>query len=172
MALGTQKELEEERRLFYVAITRARERVTLTYANTRYKWGSITPCRPSRFLRELDPRYVNFPAMASYGANKNIQSRQREKTVPPSSAPAFTTSPHRKTTIVTSGKKPAAGFVPDDPRKIRAGMEVEHARFGTGKVLQTEGDFPDTKATVFFKDFGQKQLLLKFAKLKIIDPVV
>ena len=173
MSLGTQKELEEERRLFYVAITRAREKVTLTYANTRYKWGSITPCRPSRFLRELDPRYVHFPTWASYGGSQNIYNRQRaqaagrEETSPPPATPT-----HRKTTIVTSGKKTAAPFVADDPRKIKAGMEVEHARFGTGKVLQTEGDFPDTKATVFFKDFGQKQLLLKFAKLKIIDPVV
>ena len=96
--------------------------------------------------------------------NTHPQSR------PPPPPPATPT--HRKTTIVTSGKKTAAPFVADDPRKIKAGMEVEHARFGTGKVLQTEGDFPDTKATVFFKDFGQKQLLLKFAKLKIIDPVV
>jgi DNA helicase-2/ATP-dependent DNA helicase PcrA len=172
MSLGTQKELEEERRLFYVAITRAREYLTLTYANTRYKWGSITPSRPSRFLRELDPRYVNFPDFASLGGANSNNTSPGEMPAGRSSAPSH--PPRRRKVIYTSGtgKSTAPGFVPDDPRKIKAGMEVEHARFGTGKVLQTEGEFPDTKATVFFKDFGQKQLLLKFAKLKIIDPVV
>ncbi len=175
MALGTQKELEEERRLFYVAITRAQEHLTLTYANTRYKWGSVTASRPSRFLRELDPRYVHFPTFASFGGNRENHHRPGNT----SSAPAGKTIPHTgpprpRKTIYSSGtgKSTPADFVPDDPRKIKAGMEVEHARFGTGKVLQTEGAFPDTKATVFFKEFGQKQLLLKFAKLKIIDPVV
>ena len=168
MSLGTQKELEEERRLFYVALTRARERVTITYANTRYKWGNITPSTPSRFLRELDPRYVQFPDFGSTppptGAASSFISPSS-----PSSPP-----PRRRTVITRSAPSPGrttANFKPDDPRKIRAGMEVEHARFGAGKVLQVEGEYPDTKATVFFKDFGQKQLLLKFAKLKIIDPV-
>ncbi len=171
MSMGTQKELEEERRLFYVALTRARERVTLSYANTRYKWGSITPCRPSRFLNELDPRYVNFPAWQDHnrstpmgpGAPGREIIPERHATVKP---------PMHKKSFSSPGRSAPANFVPDDPRKIKAGMEVEHARFGTGKVLQTEGEFPETKATVFFKDFGQKQLLLKFAKLKIIDPVV
>lgn len=173
MSLGTQKELEEERRLFYVALTRARERVTITYANTRYKWGSITPCRPSRFLNELDPRYVNFPGRS------DLNRGRRNASTPDPGSPGLRvhiSSPPkthiRKKSFSSPGKSTPENFVPDDPRRIKAGMEVEHARFGTGKVLQTEGDFPETKATVFFKDFGQKQLLLKFAKLKIIDPVV
>ncbi len=173
MSLGTQKELEEERRLFYVALTRARERVTITYANTRYKWGSVTTCRPSRFLNELDPRYVNFPTRGDLsrgsintGTTDQNPTVLRVQTHPPQKPPL------RKKTFSSPGRSVPEDFVPDDPRRIKAGMEVEHARFGTGKVLQTEGDFPDTKATVFFKDFGQKQLLLKFAKLKIIDPVV
>ncbi len=173
MSLGTQKELEEERRLFYVALTRARERVTITYANTRYKWGSITPCRPSRFLNELDPRYVNFPGRSDLNRGR-INAGTQDHSSP--GLRVHISSPQkthiRKKTFSSPGKSAPENFVPDDPRRIKAGMEVEHARFGTGKVLQTEGDFPETKATVFFKDFGQKQLLLKFAKLKIIDPVV
>ncbi len=164
MSLGTQKELEEERRLFYVALTRARERVTISYANTRYRWGNITPGKPSRFLRELDPRYVRFPATGQMAGG-------RPAPAPPPQHNGRETIPRRGHASPPAAPAPRPGFKPDDPRKIRAGMEVEHARFGTGKVLQVEGEYPDTRATVFFKDFGQKQLLLKFAKLRIIDPV-
>ena len=175
MSVNSQRELEEERRLFYVALTRAKERVTITYAKTRYRWGDISFCRPSRFLNEIDPQYLDYPAITplfssarSPEINGHTDNGYEKK--------SFRTSRNRpagkKTHIVSTGRKTELPFVPDDPKQIQAGMEVEHARFGKGKVLQVEGAFPDTKATVFFKEFGQKQLLLKFAKLKIVKPVV
>ncbi len=174
LSMNSQRELEEERRLFYVAITRARERVTITYANTRYRWGNVTSSQPSRFILEIDPQYLDYPdsepVFPTSHHNDPYRSfgRRRRKT-------GFASSQERaiqKTHIVSSGRKTDIPFVPDDPKRIQTGMEVEHACFGKGRVLQIEGTFPDTKATVFFKEFGQKQLLLKFAKLKIVKPVV
>ena len=173
-SVNSQRELEEERRLFYVALTRAKDRVTITYAKSRFRWGDVTFSRPSRFIREIDPRYLDYPVSDPVFPAAGTENEEYRNTgypkrsfASPRSRPAG-----EKTHIISTGKKTDIPFVPDDPKQIQPGMEVEHARFGKGKVLQIEGVFPDTKATVFFKEFGQKQLLLKFAKLKIVKPVV
>lgn len=168
MALSSREELEEERRLFYVAITRAKERAILSYAVTRYRWGTLSQCEPSRFIEEVDPQYMYVPPVAvnrppakgrdfSAARNRFHQPQQAGSVAP------------------TKGGKPmtkvAHSSAPTDPETlnaIREGSEVEHARFGKGKVIKIEGKSPNTKATVFFPTAGQKQLLLKFAKLKLV----
>lgn len=154
MSVSSRSDLEEERRLFYVALTRAKTRAFLSYSLSRYKWGSLNQCEPSRFIEELDATYIEFPSESK----------------PPSS---FSREGFRKRTTnsppVRRNLKPLKSSTPNEGRSVSAqglsvGTEVEHERFGKGKVLQVEGD----KATVFFPNVGQKQLLLKFAKLTIL----
>jgi len=167
---GSAKEIEEERRLFYVAITRARKRVTITLAKTRYRWGNLTDCRPSRFIREIDPKYLKVTG----GSQRSMSGRTmaEEEIEEEMETPRPVRQPVRR--IIPVSSKPAnrqpvdENFEPDDPASIQSGMNVTHPRFGTGKILQIEGEGNNRMATVFFKDTGNKQLLLKFARLKII----
>jgi DNA helicase-2/ATP-dependent DNA helicase PcrA len=166
---GTAKEIEEERRLFYVAITRAMKRVVITLAKTRYRWGSLVECRPSRFIREIDPKYLKFTG----GNSRNISGRgMDQEEIEEAETEPQVRQPVRR--IIPISKKPIQkaetdeNFEPDDPASIQSGMLVTHPRFGSGKVLQIEGEGGNRMATVFFKDAGNKQLLLKFARLKII----
>jgi DNA helicase-2/ATP-dependent DNA helicase PcrA len=166
MALNSRDELEEERRLFYVALTRARKRATLTYAVTRYRWGQLSQCEPSRFIEEVDEQYLSIPSVSAarpdpFARDRGFdQARSRFYKQMPSANPGGTKKPLR------DAERSSAP--PVDASKIVPGVEVEHARFGKGKVLKIEGDAPNTKATVFFPKAGQKQLLLKFAKLKVL----
>jgi DNA helicase-2/ATP-dependent DNA helicase PcrA len=175
MHMVDQRELEEERRLFYVALTRAKIRAFLSFAGTRYKWGTPTNCTPSRFIQEIDTQYLDIPTEQRFkeqapAFNDPVKRRLNEqslfdkvpvKVIPPK--PAFSTK-------TAASAPPSNGtFVADDPAKIQVGMQVLHERFGLGKVLELEGKLPDLKATVFFKDAGQKSLLMKFARLKIIS---
>ncbi|MFT6278301.1 MAG: DNA helicase-2/ATP-dependent DNA helicase PcrA, partial [Flavobacteriales bacterium] len=163
------EDLEEERRLFYVAITRAKKRALLSYAITRYRWGQLSQCEPSRFIEEIDPQYINIapvqfgrqPARPSgdFQAARNRFNKPQQAGTPAPNAGgkalskvASTSGPVNTEAILT----------------IAEGTEVEHARFGKGKVIKIEGQSPNLKATVFFPTAGQKQLLLKFAKLKVI----
>jgi len=172
---------EEERRLFYVALTRAEENAYLSFAKQRYRWGKLDFCNPSRFITEVDPRYLDLPEDNGIGYD-------REPTVaggyagfrkPQPEQPTAPTQPGRQTATnpqmmnqklmqLREAKKQNQNFDGDDPRDIQSGMTVEHQRFGQGKVQQVEGTFPNLKATVFFPNAGQKQLLLKFAKLRIV----
>ncbi|WP_306640253.1 ATP-dependent helicase [Sanyastnella coralliicola] len=162
LALNSRDELEEERRLFYVALTRARKQATLTYAITRYRWGQLSQCEESRFIEEIDPRYVHLAAVSArrpepFGGGNFASARQRFYKPMPSNTQGKT----RVSQTNTSSE-------PIDTEGIVPGAEVEHARFGKGKVLKLEGDAPNIKAIVFFPKAGQKQLLLKFAKLKVL----
>jgi DNA helicase-2/ATP-dependent DNA helicase PcrA len=158
LSLGNRQELEEERRLFYVAVTRAERKATLSYASQRYKWGNLIHSEPSRFIEELDERYVDIKS-----GLKKERSSLRTKDDDGNRAPKINVgTPNRnlkKVTNTTVSSGPSAADL-----NINAGQEVEHAKFGKGKVLTIEGG----KATIFFKSVGQKQLLLKFAKLKLI----
>jgi len=175
MSSNTREEIEEERRLFYVAVTRAMEQVTLSYATTRYRWGVPVNSVPSRFIREIEPEYMD----QQLEENRVDSIQPAWKSSQPSWKPAQKkVEPVRVTTEKIKRMKPVsratpssgsgAQFVSDDPAKIQTGMQVEHPRFGMGKIINLEGEPPNRKATVFFKEHGQKQLLLKFAKLKII----
>ena len=180
MSVSTLEDIEEERRLFYVAITRAKNRAFLSHVETRFKWGNITHCSPSRFLNEIDSQYLDVPEETNSFTNEEAfehddWSRKPKFNINNGSgqAEAFTTQVLKQKKLVRlqqAEQKSGTGsaFKADDSSKIQVGMQVEHERFGVGKVINLEGDYPNAKATVFFPENGQKQLLLKFAKLRII----
>lgn len=162
LMLSSRAELEEERRLFYVAITRAQKRLFLSYALSRYRFGRLKNCEPSRFLDDLDSRYLKistkFGGMESVAPNPNYAKSfvsGMKKTV--SSQPV----------VKATTYKPAADFAPSDTSRLQEGMKVEHPKFGFGMVIQLDETGADRKAKIQFSDFGEKTLLLSFAKLKI-----
>jgi len=177
-SLNSRSDLEEERRLFYVALTRAEKNVYISYATSRYQWGTLNNCEPSRFIDELDPQYLDLdfkPRIEGSAARSDFASERAGWQQNQSGGQGdtyFKPKPKIKqktTTILPRAHVPTANFSPSDTSKLQVGMEVEHERFGFGKVVNVEGNKPDIKATIFFKELGQKQLLLKFAKLRIID---
>ena len=173
LSLNSRSELEEERRLFYVAVTRAEKKLHLSYATSRYRWGSLNNCEPSRFLDELNPACLDLdfkpraPMAGEGNPNKSDRLAWQTKDTDAFSKPK--PKPLKTTQILPKAHVPTAGFAPSDTSGLQVGMEVEHERFGFGKVINLEGNKPDIKATIFFKELGQKQLLLKFAKLRIVQ---
>lgn len=174
----TLDDFEEERRLFYVALTRAEQHAYISYARQRYKWGKLEFCNKSRFIDEIDPRYLNMPVEkdpAFYNGSADlpfsVPKPRPQSTLIPGLKPSPVNQPemHRKLSSLREAKKEADAVDYSNPEDIQAGMIVEHQRFGRGKVLQMEGKMPDIQATVFFQNAGKKQLLLKFAKLRIIN---
>lgn len=173
--------LEEERRLFYVALTRAEENAVISFAKQRYRWGKLDFCNPSRFIAEVDARYLSLPddnsmgfdrdsaTAGGYGGFRKPQPAQPSPTLP-GQRPAGSNpqAMNQKLLQLRDAKKQNQNFDGDDSCDIQPGMIVEHQRFGQGKVQQVEGVFPNLKAVVFFQNAGQKQLLLKFAKLRIV----
>jgi len=174
LSLNSRSELEEERRLFYVAVTRAEKQLHLSYATSRYRWGSLNNCEPSRFLDELDPSCLdlNFNPKGQQRSNEDFNSERLNWQRKGQQEDSFS-KPKPKviktTSILPKAHVPSVGFEPSNTSTLQVGMEVEHLRFGFGKVLNLEGNRSDIKATIFFKDLGQKQLLLKFAKLRIVE---
>ena len=173
----TIEEFEEERRLFYVAVTRAEENAFLSYARQRYKWGKLEFCNPSRFLEEMDSNYLDKPVERelSFFDNESDSKPVRSTWSSQQTPGRIVRNPVVNSVDLSSKlkklrdvKKEMNEFDGSPSSEIQAGMTVEHQRFGRGKVLQVEGQVPNIKATVFFQNMGQKQLLLKFAKLKII----
>jgi DNA helicase-2/ATP-dependent DNA helicase PcrA len=162
MALHSRDELEEERRLFYVALTRACQRAVLSYAVSRYRWGQLTQAEPSRFIEEIDPAFVQMlsaNARRPEPFNNSFATAQQRYFQMPSDT-------HFKPVSKASASTSDAENI--DTSGIIPGAEVEHARFGKGKVLKLEGQASDLKVTVFFPSAGQKQLLLKYAKLRLL----
>ncbi|MES2278209.1 MAG: UvrD-helicase domain-containing protein [Bacteroidota bacterium] len=173
MSLNSRSDLEEERRLFYVAVTRAKTKLNISYATSRFKFGTLISCEPSRFLDEIDAKYLELdftakPAASSFFDDERATWSRKADTFSKPKAPT-PSAPPKTTSILAKAHVPTPGFAPSDTSKLQTGMEVEHERFGFGKVLQLEGNKPDIKATIFFKEIGQKQLLLKFAKLRIVN---
>ncbi|MBL7970981.1 MAG: UvrD-helicase domain-containing protein [Prolixibacteraceae bacterium] len=172
------EDFEEERRLFYVALTRAEQNAYISYARQRYKWGKLEYCSKSRFIDEIDPQYLNMPVEkdpAFYGDSQDLPfatpKPKPQAAVVPGLRGSAASQPDmlRKLTKLREARKETEAFEYSNPEDIQAGMLVEHQRFGRGKVLQMEGKMPDIQATVFFQNAGKKQLLLKFAKLRIIS---
>ena len=196
MAMESRAELEEERRLFYVALTRAEVTCTLSYALTRFKWGQVMQGDPSRFLEEIDEDCIVLPqnAPTSRGPVDFAQARSQFRQMPTGSAPrsfgrlaskaapkppsrpgkwssmkdAAKNAPAASAAPLNPGTEPDAKPRTDGPSIITVGDTVMHAKFGKGKVVALEGSAPNEKATVFFPSVGQKQLLLKFAKLEVL----
>lgn len=152
MSTGTRSDLEEERRLFYVALTRAEKKAYLSYALTRYKWGNLIYCEPSRFLDEIDDSFISSPP-------------KRQSTP---SIPRISVAPKRKLVRMSDTSRRHAASSSHVPSDLQPGMEVEHKRFGKGKVISVEGNDENRKATIKFDQKGEKQLLLKFAQLTIL----
>jgi DNA helicase II / ATP-dependent DNA helicase PcrA len=170
LALNSRTELEEERRLFYVALTRAEKQATLSYASSRFRWGNIVTSEPSRFIEEIDPNHLEIQhnsGSASFGGGRSMNQLNLERKIDGKKAPLF--SERRRLTPITDAKpkKPGAGEIADT-LDLKVGNNVLHERFGKGKVVGLEGT-PPTKATIFFPSAGNKQLLLKFARLEIIS---
>ncbi|WP_417887284.1 ATP-dependent helicase [Zunongwangia sp.] len=181
MSMNTRSELEEERRLFYVAVTRAEKQAYLTYTQSRYRWGKLVDAEPSRFIQEIDGEYLDYmipqddykykPLIDTdiFGdevdKSKYRQKKPKTGTPPPSHKP--TEDQLRKLRKV----RPAAS----EPTKatnniqLEVGNSVEHMRFGKGKVLAIEGVGHDKKAEIHFENGGIKKLLLRFAKLKMLS---
>lgn len=168
MALTSRADLEEERRLFYVAITRAEKALTLCYASSRFRYGSLTPCEPSRFIDEIDNQYLD---MNLAGLKKesplNALFERRENRQGSSKTPVSTllgTNATRNTNL----PEPDPNFEAGDISGLKSGDKVQHQRFGTGVVSAIEGEADNKKATVIFEGLGEKKLVLKFAKMRII----
>ncbi len=170
------EELEEERRLFYVALTRAEKHAYLSYARQRYKWGKLEFCNKSRFIDEINPQYLDMPIEKDSvfsGTSQDLPfSAPKPQSVVISTSRISGVGQadmYKKLSKLREAKKETDAFEFSNPEDIMSGMMVEHQRFGRGKVLQVEGKAPDIQATVFFQNAGKKQLLLKFAKLRIIE---
>lgn len=176
----TPDKIEEERRLFYVAITRAEKAVTVSYAQNRRKWGSSETTRPSRFLKEIDRqyyavepdtdnnRYDPFPQTRFRQSDFETFRRPPVTQRPvPSQRPTLSQPRPVRPTPPPPAHTPSPGFSPSPIADLRVGQRVEHDRFGYGTILSLEGDGPNRKAVVEFETGGQKTLLLKFAKLRI-----
>ncbi|MRT17256.1 AAA family ATPase [Vitellibacter sp. q18] len=180
MSMNTRSELEEERRLFYVALTRAEKQAYLTYTQSRYRWGKLIDAEPSRFIEEIDEGFLEYLTPITENRYKPLLD-----------VDIFDEVDHSKLRL----KKPVAGKAPTGPteeqlRKLRRlkpvssdadknfsakdanlneGTLVEHVRFGKGKILKIEGVGADTKAEIDFENGGLKKLLLRFAKLKVVN---
>lgn len=169
LSINSRQELEEERRLFYVALTRAMQQATITYAESRFRYGSFNFCEPSRFIDELDPNFIQYlkggPAKKPQQQTQSFSESRKQFMKAVQSPPAAS---HAKP---PSGSAAAAAddFVILTGAQLAAGNRVQHQRFGMGTVDVVEGSGPDAKATVTFEGFGKKMLLLKFARLKKIN---
>jgi len=185
LSLNSREEMEEERRLFYVAITRAEKRATLSYALSRYRWGQLSYCEPSRFIEEIDEQYLEMPsAPAARTAPRGIDfskersgfstgfSAPKPRAQAPQEIPTPVSPPPNFKKVSAAAPTSGPGLFDNSPPatadQIQPGVEVMHDKFGKGKVLSLEGEASDIKATIFFPSAGQKQLLLKFAKLKVL----
>jgi DNA helicase-2/ATP-dependent DNA helicase PcrA len=182
--MSTRSELEEERRLFYVALTRAEHQAYLTYAQSRYRWGKLTDSEPSRFIEEIDSQYLEYltPAESNYRfkpmIDKDIfgdvdKSKLRLAKPVSSTPPKHITDNQPKPEAAIRKLKPVSSNAPSGvanlfDNNLTIGNIVMHERFGRGQVLNLEGVGADKKAEIKFEVGGIKKLLLRFAKLDII----
>lgn len=168
MALHSRSELEEERRLFYVAVTRAKETCTLSYATSRFQWGNLITAEPSRFIDEIDDQFLYYET-PDRGRGTSLTGRRQDFDRPFSGGlnKTFGSRSLKPIESVTGGS-PAASH-PAGDIDLKVGYNVEHDRFGKGKVIKLEGQGSDKKATIFFPNHGSKTVLLRFAKLRVLE---
>ena len=187
MSGDDERQIEEERRLMYVAMTRARKHLTLLYATTRFRYGSLDCCSPSRFLKDIDPRYLN---MSSAGFKPSWGSLQSSSFSGEDSRPVFrrreqTSSQRFQDKRIFEQQNPVSrpwqqgkfqkvtdsmlkDSVQEESATLKVGNVIEHERFGIGSVLSVEGSGDSAKARIKFLNVGEKTLLLKFARYKIL----
>ncbi|MEO6838832.1 MAG: UvrD-helicase domain-containing protein [Ginsengibacter sp.] len=177
MAINTREELEEERRLFYVAITRAKTRLWLTYANNRYRFGNLTQNDPSRFIDELPEERLDKSFAAGNMRNNQTNhwnafdkpkyqfaNNQTRETKP--EKPAYLVS---TPVIKIKEHTPSPDFAPSDTSNLQTGQKIEHQKFGFGEVIKMEGAAHNPVATVKFENNGEKKIMLNYAKLRIVE---
>lgn len=192
MSINSREELEEERRLFYVVITRARRKLWITYANTRYKFGQLVQNEPSRFIDELPEAYLDrsyagggmrnmgtqwgnssgFERMrGGFGNNsKAVQDAEKRYGPPPakkSNTPSYINQRPATTKVVEH--TPSPDFKPSDTSNLQVGQKVEHQKFGFGEVIKMEGAAHNPIATVRFEHNGEKKIMLNYARLRIVE---
>jgi DNA helicase II / ATP-dependent DNA helicase PcrA len=187
MAINTREELEEERRLFYVAVTRAKHKLWLTYANARYRFGQLQQNDSSRFLEEIPEEYVDKSyagggmrntgtgwgagtqamqrGFANNWSNNNAAQAEKRYGAPQKTTPSYIAPKAPPKTIEHT---PTADFVASDTSNLQAGQKVEHQKFGFGEVLKMEGAAHNPIATVKFELNGEKKIMLNYAKLRIL----
>ncbi len=185
MSMNTRSELEEERRLFYVALTRAEHQAYLTYAQSRYRWGKLTDAEPSRFINEIDGQYLEYLTAeeSNYRYKPMIdadifgdvdKSKLRQTKPVAGTPPKWLTDNEPKPTLNIRKLKPvgpsgsAASAVSPSDSKLMVGNVVMHERFGKGEIINLEGAGADKKAEIRFEVGGIKKLLLRFAKLEVM----
>jgi DNA helicase-2/ATP-dependent DNA helicase PcrA len=195
MAINTREELEEERRLFYVVVTRAKQRLWVTYANTRYRFGQLVQNEPSRFIEEIPEQYMDrsfagggsknqtqskwsggaaFNRMKGWGNDSSYSDvREAEKRYGPATTKKESSTPSYLAPKTTQPKvvehKPSVDFVASDTSNLQAGQKVEHQKFGFGEVVKMEGAAHNPIATVKFEHNGEKKIMLNYAKLRIVE---
>ena len=184
MSVNTREELEEERRLFYVAVTRAKKHLWLTYANTRYRYGQLVQNDPSRFIDEMPEDQIDKSSSgggarnqssgwgSAYdrmhgGSNKSWSepekaSDKKTATSKPSYLPVV--APH----TLNKNHIPSANFTPCDPTALEAGCKIEHQKFGFGVIKEIEGSAHNPIAIILFDKNGEKKIMLNYAKLSIV----
>ena len=168
LSVNSRTELEEERRLFYVAITRAKKSAFLSYAQTRFKFGTITYAEPSRFITEIPLDYLDMPQarpprnFAGTRLNQEQVNKKSRSPIPPGQKLVSLQK------VARSADPSSISNMNREGKDIKEGQKVEHLRFGPGKVTKIEGIGPSKKAVILFENHGEKQILLKFAKLKIV----
>jgi len=184
MSINTREELEEERRLFYVVITRAKQKLWISYANTRYKFGQVVQNDPSRFINELpedhlDKSYAGggFRNQSSTSASERMRGWGTTNTIQQKSffdqpkksteRPGYMPPPSSVTKPIIH--QPSADFKPSDTSDLKEGQKVEHQKFGFGMVLKMEGAAHNPIATIQFDLNGEKKIMLNYAKLRIVD---
>jgi DNA helicase-2/ATP-dependent DNA helicase PcrA len=185
MSINTREELEEERRLFYVVITRAKHKLWITYANTRYKFGQLVQNEPSRFISEIPSEMLDrsfagggmrnqagaFDSWASQSAfdrmNRGFETPSFDRNARPErSKPSYLTS---TTKPQTKEHTPSPDFKASDTSNLQVGQKVEHQKFGFGEVMKLEGAIHNPIATVRFEHNGEKKIMLNYAKLRIVE---
>ena len=170
LSLSTREELEEERRLFYVAITRAMTKLTLSYAEQRYRYGNLTLSERSRFVDEIDGSLIEQTQKASFRGTSPVSGRPFGRRINEPEQHGFRKLEETQSFAKPSFNQPAVpkDFEPSNPDLLQEGMRVMHAKFGTGTILSIDGAGANKKASVNFDSGGVKMLMLKFARLAII----
>ncbi|GLB49237.1 ATP-dependent helicase [Neptunitalea lumnitzerae] len=185
MSMNTRSELEEERRLFYVALTRAEKQAYLTYAESRYRWGKLVDSEPSRFIEEIEDKYIEYltpPAKSGYRFKPlldtdifgEVDKSKFRQNKPVASTPPVHKQPSQEKLRKLRKLKPNLGTPvgnasAPDTSALNVGTKIEHSRFGRGEVIGLEGVGNDKKAEIKFQNGEVKKLLLRFAKLDILS---
>ena len=183
LSINSRSDLEEERRLFYVAITRAEKQAVLSFATMRYRFGNITYCEPSRFIDEIDYKYLDYPkesfqkkfsddSFGGYRTNYLKNNKLDENALNNNEKTnVITFNPSNKKLIKINSNLSSSSSILDTKlnKNLIAGDWVLHDKFGKGQISVLEGNWPETKANIIFEKGGQKSLLLKFARLNKLN---